>query len=60
MHAQVIDFVHLEGMELVQQDKDLAGCQLVEDIDMYNRVHEMFNIFSASDSRQHDDAEGFR
>ncbi|MFM7990228.1 MAG: hypothetical protein ACKPKO_64025, partial [Candidatus Fonsibacter sp.] len=26
---------------------------------MYNRVHEMFNIFSASDSRQNDFAEGF-
>ncbi|MFM7988588.1 MAG: hypothetical protein ACKPKO_55675, partial [Candidatus Fonsibacter sp.] len=26
---------------------------------MYNRVHEMFSIFSASDSRQNDFAEGF-
>ena len=37
----------------------LAGGQILEDIDMYNRVHEMFNIFSASDSRQNDFAEGF-
>ena len=37
----------------------LAGGQVIEDIDMYNRVHEMFNMFSASDSRQNDYAEGF-
>ena len=39
--------------------KILASGQILEDIDMYNRVHEMFNIFSASDSRQNDYAEGF-
>ena len=37
----------------------LAGSQILEDIDMYNRVHEMFSIFSATDSRQNDYAEGF-
>ena len=37
----------------------LAGGQILEDIHMYNRVHEMFSIFSATDSRQNDYAEGF-
>ena len=37
----------------------LAGGQILEDIDMYNRAHEMFDMFSASDSRQNDHAEGF-
>ena len=38
----------------------LAGGQILEDIDMYNRVHAMFNIFSASDSRHNDFAERVR
>ena len=37
----------------------LAGGQILEDIDMYSRVHEIFNIFIASDSRQNEYAEGF-
>jgi hypothetical protein len=37
----------------------LAGGQILEHIDLYNRVHEMFNMFSATDSRQNDYAEGF-
>ena len=37
----------------------LAGREILEEIDMYNRVREMFSIFSASDSRQNDYAEGF-
>ena len=36
----------------------LAGGQIHEDIDMYYRVNEMFNIFSESDSRKVDYAEG--
>ena len=37
----------------------MAGGQLVEDIDYYNRVHEMMEILSASDSRNNEDVEGF-
>ena len=37
----------------------LAGGQVLEDIDDYNRVHEMFQVFSATDSRQNDYGEGF-
>ena len=37
----------------------LAGGQILADIDMYNRAHEMFNIVCASDSRPNDFAEGF-
>ena len=37
----------------------LAGGQILEDIDLYNRVREMFNMFSATDNRQNDYAEGF-
>ena len=37
----------------------LAGGQILEYIDMYNRVHEMLSIFSARYSRQNDYAEGF-
>ena len=37
----------------------LAGGQILEDIDMYNRVHEMFNNFINEGSRYNDFAEGF-
>ncbi|MFM7987707.1 MAG: hypothetical protein ACKPKO_51185 [Candidatus Fonsibacter sp.] len=37
----------------------LAGGRVLEDIDSYNRVHEMFQVFSATDSRENDYAEGF-
>ena len=37
----------------------LAGGQILEDIDMYNRVHELFSNFSAEDSRFNDYGEGF-
>lgn len=37
----------------------LAGNQVVEDIDQYNRVHEMFSIMTASDSRINSKAEAF-
>ena len=37
----------------------LVGGQVIEDIDNYNRVHEMFQVFSATDSRENDYAEGF-
>ena len=37
----------------------LAGGQHVADMDMYNRVHELFNIYTARDSRNNDFAEGF-
>ena len=37
----------------------LAGGQVVEDIDSYNRVHEMMHILTASDSRINDYGEGF-
>ncbi|MFM7985510.1 MAG: hypothetical protein ACKPKO_39965, partial [Candidatus Fonsibacter sp.] len=37
----------------------LAGGQILEDIDMYNRVHEMFSIFGSSESRISDYSEGF-
>lgn len=37
----------------------MAGGQLIEDIDYYNRVHEMMEILSASDSRNNEDVEGF-
>ncbi len=37
----------------------LAGGQVVEDIDSYNRVHEMMHMLTASDSRVNDYGEGF-
>jgi hypothetical protein len=37
----------------------MAGGQILEDIDVHSKVHEMFNMFSATDSRQNDYAEGF-
>ena len=37
----------------------LAGGQLLEDIDYYNRVHEMMDILTASDSRDNETVEGF-
>lgn len=37
----------------------LVGSQIVEDIDYYNRVHEMMEILTASDSRANEDVEGF-
>ncbi|MFM7979184.1 MAG: hypothetical protein ACKPKO_07695 [Candidatus Fonsibacter sp.] len=37
----------------------LAGGQILEDIDMYNRVHEMFSIFGTTESRINDFSEGF-
>ena len=37
----------------------LAGGQILEDIDLYNRVHEMFNNFTAEGSRSNDYSEGF-
>ena len=36
----------------------LVGGQVIEDIDNYNRVHEMFQVFSATDSRANYYAEG--
>ena len=37
----------------------LCGGQVVEDIDNYNRVHEMFSMLTAKDSRTNVDAEAF-
>ncbi len=37
----------------------LAGGQLVEDIDYYNRAREMMEILTASDSRDNETVEGF-
>jgi hypothetical protein len=37
----------------------LAAGQLVEDIDQYNRIHEMMRIFIAKESRTNDAAEAF-
>ena len=37
----------------------LAGGQIIEDIDQYNRVHEMMHILTAKDSRDNDGAEAF-
>jgi hypothetical protein len=37
----------------------LVGGQVVEDIDSYNRCHEMFSILSSPDSRVNVQAEGF-
>ena len=37
----------------------LAGNQLVEDIDNYNRCHELFSILTSPDSRDNVDAEAF-
>ena len=37
----------------------LAGGQIIEDIDQYNRVHEMMHILTAKDSRNNDGAEAF-
>jgi hypothetical protein len=37
----------------------LCGGQLVEDIDSYNRVHEMFSVLTASDSKLNVEGEAF-
>ena len=37
----------------------LAQGQVIEDINDYNRVHEMFQVFSASESRANEYASGF-
>ena len=37
----------------------LCGGQVVEDIDNYNRVHEMFKVLKANDANLNDSAEGF-
>ena len=37
----------------------LCGGQLLEDIDYYNKVHEMFHNFQMSTVRQNDNVEGF-
>ena len=42
-----------------QRMRILVGGQVVEDVDTYNRVHEMFSILTATDSRENVDAEGF-
>ncbi|MFM7984860.1 MAG: hypothetical protein ACKPKO_36625, partial [Candidatus Fonsibacter sp.] len=38
----------------------LAGGQTLEDIDMYDRVHEMFSIFGTTESRINDFSEIIR
>ena len=38
----------------------LVRGQILKYIDMYHRVHEMFNLFRAAGRRYNDDAEGFR
>ena len=43
----------------VSRLRTLAGGQILEDIDQYNSVHDMFSIFNASDGRENDYAEGF-
>ena len=37
----------------------LAGGQILEDIDLYNKVHEMINNFTSEGSRYNDYAESF-
>lgn len=37
----------------------VVGGQVVEDIDYYNRVHEMMSLLTASDSRVNESVEGF-
>ncbi|MFM7978440.1 MAG: hypothetical protein ACKPKO_03910, partial [Candidatus Fonsibacter sp.] len=37
----------------------LASGQVLENIENYNRVHVMCQVFSATDNREHDDGEGF-
>jgi len=38
----------------------LCGGQIVEDIDYYNRAHQMFHMLQPEEVRQNDDIEGFR
>ena len=37
----------------------LIGGALIDDIDYYNRVHEMMSILTSTNNRDNDDAEGF-
>ena len=37
----------------------VVGGQVVEDIDYYNRVHEMMSLLQAKDSRENESVEGF-
>jgi hypothetical protein len=43
----------------VRRMRVLAANQVIEDIDNYNRVHEMFSIMTASDSQKKSNAEAF-
>ena len=38
----------------------LCNGQIIEDIDSYNRCHELFSSLTAKDSRMNENAEGFR
>ena len=46
-------------MVLLQQNEILAGRQILDGIDIYNRVHDKFNIATTADSKQTDYADGF-
>ena len=37
----------------------LAGGQILEDMDEYNRIHEMFHMLQAPETRSNDNMEGF-
>ncbi len=37
----------------------LCNGQVIEDIDNYSRVHELFSILTAKDSRDNEEVEGF-
>jgi len=42
-----------------RRSRCLVGGAIVDDIDYYNRVHEMFTVLQAKDSRVNESVEGF-
>ena len=46
-------------MVFLQYNMNCSRGQILEDIDLYNRVHDMFNNFTAEGSRYADYSEGF-
>ena len=47
------------GWGMFRRMRVLAGGSLLEDIDEYNRLHEMFHMFKPTDKRTNDSIEGF-
>ena len=47
------------GWSFFRRSRCLVGGAIVDDIDYYNRVHEMLHILTSEQNRNNDDIEGF-